>query len=53
MRKAKDGTDTTVRKTESWKMNINEQLGDRHIQEYRCKECKVCDHKLQWKCRVA
>jgi len=27
MRKAKDGTDTTVRKTESWKMNIDEQLG--------------------------
>jgi hypothetical protein len=27
MKKAKDGTDTTVRKTESWKMNIDEQLG--------------------------
>jgi len=27
MKKAKDGTDTTVRKTESWKTNIDEQLG--------------------------
>jgi hypothetical protein len=26
MRKAKDGTDTTVRKTESWKMNTEKQL---------------------------
>jgi hypothetical protein len=27
MRKAKDSTDTTVRKTESWKINNDEQLG--------------------------
>jgi hypothetical protein len=27
MRKAKDSTDTTVRKTESWKMKIDELLG--------------------------
>jgi hypothetical protein len=27
MRKAKDGRDTMVRKTESWKMNIDERFG--------------------------
>jgi hypothetical protein len=39
MRNAKDSTDTTVRKTESWKLNNDEQLwkGTYKKIEYRCK----------------